>query len=68
MVEHALDLLQAHADLAVQVEDDRRVGVAGARAHHEAAHRAEAQAGVDRASSVDRGDAGAVAQVADDQS
>ena len=55
-----------HPGHPVQVEDDRRVEVAGAGAHHQALQRGQAHRGVHAAAARDRGGAGAVAQVQHD--
>ena len=52
---------------AHQVEQNAGIEIAAARAHDDPAGRGQAHAGVDRLAVLDRGDAGAVAEMGDDQ-
>ena len=50
-----------------QIDQHARVEIAAARAHDHATGWGQPHAGVDRLSVLDRGDAGAVAEMGDDQ-
>jgi hypothetical protein len=64
--QHGVDLGNAHAQVVVQEEDDGRIDVTGAGAHHQAFQRGQAHGGVDGLAVLDGADGAAVAQVAVD--
>ena len=67
LVEDCEHLGDVHAVLVHQVLEDTGVNVAGAGTHGKTGERGEAHGGVDALAAVDRGDGGAVAEVAGDQ-
>jgi hypothetical protein len=63
LLEHArIELLLSH-----QIDQDAWIEIAATRAHDHAAGRGQSHARVDRFAGFDRGDAGAIAEVGDDQ-
>jgi hypothetical protein len=66
LVEQGVDLVDGHLALAVEVEDDAGVDVAGTRAHDQALQRGQAHGGVDGPAATDGGHRGTVAQVQGD--
>jgi hypothetical protein len=53
--------------LAHQIDQDAGIEITAARAHNHAAGRGQSHAGVDRFAALDRSDAGAIAEMSDDQ-
>ena len=64
--QHFVDLVNAHAQGVVQVEDDRRVDVTGTRTHHQTFQRGQTHGGINTFTVTDSRYRTAVAQVASD--
>ena len=64
--QHFVDLVNAHAQGIVQVEDDRRVDVTGTRTHHQTFQRGQTHGGINTFTVTDSRYRTAVAQVASD--
>ena len=66
LVEHRLDLLGRQAERLEQIEDDAGIDGARPRAHAQAVERGEAERAVDALAVLQRAQAGAAAQMRDD--
>ncbi len=64
--QHFVDLIHAHAQSVVQVEDNRRVDIAGTGTHDQAFQRGQTHRGIHAFTVTDSGNRTAVAQVAGD--
>ena len=63
LVEQLIDVVDAHARLAHQVEDDAWVDITGTRTHGETSQRGKAHRGIDGTAIADGRRRGAIAQV-----
>ena len=67
VIDQLFEHLRIELPFAHQIDQNAGVEIAAARAHDDPAGRGQAHAGVDRPARFDRGDAGAIAEMGDDQ-
>ena len=67
MIDQLFEHLRIELLFAHQIDQNAGIEIAAARAHDHPAGRGQAHAGVDRLARFDRGDAGAIAEMGDDQ-